>query len=138
MKQVSPIDKRVGARLRMRRIMLHMSQTELGNALGVTFQQVQKYEKGSNRVSASRLQYLCEVLNVPMAFFFDGARQVAGLPNSPEGETDGEAAAIDSFLATSDGVALVRAFPRVRDPKVRQAIVAVVEQIVGYSENTVH
>jgi transcriptional regulator with XRE-family HTH domain len=138
MKQVSPVDEHVGARLRMRRMMLHMTQSEVGDALGVTFQQVQKYEKGSNRVSASRLQHLCKILDVQMAFFFDGAPQVAGLPNSTEEETDGETAAIDSFLATPDGVALVRAFTRIRDLKVRRAIVAVVDRIVGEPENTVH
>ena len=70
---VHPTDKYVGARLRMRRLMLDMSQSEIANALGLTFQQVQKYEKGTNRISASRLQHLCVILKVPVPFFFDGA-----------------------------------------------------------------
>src|SRR2546425_2393566 len=73
----NPIDKHVGSRLRMRRKMLGMSQEKLGDALGITFQQVQKYEKGTNRISASRLQHVCHILGVPVAFFFDGAPHVA-------------------------------------------------------------
>jgi transcriptional regulator with XRE-family HTH domain len=69
----NPIDKHVGSRVRMRRLKLNMSQTDLGNALGLTFQQVQKYEKGSNRVSASRLQHISQILQVPVPFFFEGA-----------------------------------------------------------------
>jgi transcriptional regulator with XRE-family HTH domain len=88
MKRINDIDKHVGTRLRMRRLMLDMSQAEVANALGVTFQQVQKYAKGSNRVSASRLQYLCKILDVPMAFFFDGVPQIKGLPSSPDGERE--------------------------------------------------
>src|SRR3989442_15636192 len=66
----NPIDKHVGTRVRMRRMMLEMSQTALGGALGITFQQVQKYEKSTNRISASRLQQVCDILQVPIAFFF--------------------------------------------------------------------
>ena len=68
-----PIDRYVGSRVRMRRLMLNMSQEKLGNELGITFQQVQKYEKGTNRVSASRLQAMSYILQVPVAFFFEGA-----------------------------------------------------------------
>jgi transcriptional regulator with XRE-family HTH domain len=69
----NPTDKHVGSRLRMRRLMLDISQTQLGDALGITFQQVQKYEKGRNRISASRLQHLSQILQVPVPFFFEGA-----------------------------------------------------------------
>jgi transcriptional regulator with XRE-family HTH domain len=89
----------------MRRLVLNKSQAEVANALGLTFQQLQKYEKGANRISASRLQLLCAILQVPVSFFFDG------LPDVPE--TDGESAALNGFLATSDGVDdRVRAHPR--------------------------
>jgi transcriptional regulator with XRE-family HTH domain len=71
--EINPTDKHVGQRVRMRRLMLGMSQTKLGEALGLTFQQVQKYEKGKNRVGASRLQHISELLQVPVAFFFEGA-----------------------------------------------------------------
>jgi transcriptional regulator with XRE-family HTH domain len=124
---VDPIDKYVGARLRMRRLMLGMSQTDVANALGLTFQQVQKYEKGTNRISASRLQRLCEILKVPIPFFFEGAPASIGLP-----DLDAKVqppSYVNDFLATSDGLALVAAYARVRDPKVRRAIVALVEQI---------
>jgi transcriptional regulator with XRE-family HTH domain len=121
----------------MRRLMLNMSQAEIGNALGVTFQQVQKYENGTNRVSASRLQHLCAILSVPVSFFFDGAPRGGELPDPPEVETDGEAAALDAFLATSDGLALAKAFARIR-PKVRRAIVALVEQIAAEPDSRVH
>ena len=71
-------DKHVGARVRLRRLMLGMSQEKLGDALGVTFQQLQKYEKGANRISASRLQHMSQILQVPVSFFFEGAPDVTG------------------------------------------------------------
>ena len=82
-KAPNPTDKHVGARVRMRRMMLSMSQEKLGDALGLTFQQVQKYEKGANRIGASRLQQIAHILQVPVSFFFDGA------PNAPGQTHDG-------------------------------------------------
>src|SRR5215467_14082693 len=82
-KTPNPIDKHVGARVRMRRMMVGMSQEKLGDALGLTFQQVQKYEKGTNRIGASRLQQIASILQVPVAFFFEGAPDLVG--NSPQG-----------------------------------------------------
>ena len=79
-KSPNPIDKHVGSRVRMRRMMLNMSQSGLGDALGITFQQVQKYEKGTNRISASRLQQVCHILQVPIPFFFEGAPAGDALP----------------------------------------------------------
>src|SRR5579863_7500014 len=83
-KAPNPIDKHVGSRVRMRRMMLGMSQEKLGNSLSLTFQQVQKYEKGTNRIGASRLQQISHILQVPVAFFFEGAPHLAGGP-APEG-----------------------------------------------------
>src|SRR3972149_1752114 len=77
-KAPNPIDKHVGSRVRMRRMMLSMSQEKLGDALGLTFQQVQKYEKGTNRIGASRLQAIANILQVPVSFFFEGAPHVPG------------------------------------------------------------
>jgi transcriptional regulator with XRE-family HTH domain len=128
MKHVHPTDKHVGSRLRMRRIMLHKSQSDIANALGLTFQQVQKYENGANRISASRLQSLCAILQVPVSFFFEGAPQEPKLPML--GSDEQSPSYVNDFLATSDGVALALAFRRIREPKVRRAIVALVEQIV--------
>src|SRR5271166_5909179 len=101
---VHPTDKHVGARLRMRRLMLNRSQSQIANALGLTFQQVQKYEKGSNRISASRLQQMCSILQVPVSFFFEGAPQAFVVPDLIGTEVDDEAAVLTGFLATSDGL----------------------------------
>jgi transcriptional regulator with XRE-family HTH domain len=128
MKRVHPTDKHVGSRIRMRRLMLHKSQSEVANALGLTFQQLQKYENGTNRISASRLQGLCAILLVPVSFFFEGAPQEPKLPVL--GSAEQSPSYVNEFLATSDGVALALAFGRIRGPKVRRAIVALVEQIV--------
>jgi transcriptional regulator with XRE-family HTH domain len=130
---VNPIDKHVGNRVRMRRIMLNMSQTDIGDALGLTFQQVQKYEKGTNRISASCLQQLCEILRVSVAFFFEGGPRAIALPD-PVG-TDAEwPTYVGDFMATSDGVALVEAFTRIGDAKLRRSIVALVQQIASEPE----
>src|SRR6202046_816345 len=84
-KAPNPTDKHVGSRVRMRRMMLGMSQEKLGDALGLTFQQVQKYEKGTNRIGASRLQQIPQILQVPVAFFFEGAPIVPGEFEPPPG-----------------------------------------------------
>ena len=127
---VNPIDTHVGARLRMRRLMLDMSQSDIADALGLTFQQVQKYEKGTNRISASRLHDICQILRVPVEFFFEGAPRALGLPDQPDAEVP-SLSYVNDFLATADGVALLKAFTRIHDKKVRRAIVALLEQVVS-------
>jgi len=125
-KTPNPTDKHVGARVRMRRMMLSMSQEKLGDALDLTFQQVQKYEKGTNRIGASRLQQISNILQVPVAFFFEGA------PHSGHGSHSGDApspAYVSDFLATSDGLALVKAFQRIKNAKLRRRMVDLVEQM---------
>ena len=129
MKSPNPIDKYVGSRVRMRRMMLGMSQEKLGDALGVTFQQVQKNEKGINRIGASRLQQISSILQVPVPFFFEGAPHVPGQPKGT-GEAPSPAYVSD-FLATSDGLALTRAFTRIGDAKLRRCIVHLVEEVAG-------
>src|ERR1700761_7989953 len=129
-KTPNPTDKHVGSRVRMRRMMLGMSQEKLGDALGLTFQQVQKYEKGTNRIGASRLQQIAHILQVPVEFFFEGA---PGAQTIGRGET-GDApspAYVSDFLATSDGLALTKAFMRIDDAKLRRRIVDLVEHIAG-------
>src|SRR6266852_1819107 len=120
-KAPNPIDKHVGSRVRMRRMMLSMSQEKLGDALGLTFQQVQKYEKGTNRIGASRLQQISDTLQVPVAFFFEGAPNagvaVDGLFEAPS------PAYVSEFLATSEGLALTKSFTSIRDAKLRRRIV---------------
>jgi transcriptional regulator with XRE-family HTH domain len=109
--------------------MLHMSQEKLGGALGLTFQQVQKYEKGTNRIGASRLQQISDILQVPVAFFFEGAPTLQQnrnrLPDAPS------PAYLSDFLATSDGLALCKAFMRIKEPALRRAIVMLLKQITG-------
>jgi transcriptional regulator with XRE-family HTH domain len=130
-KAPNPIDKHVGSRVRMRRMMLSMSQEKLGDALGLTFQQVQKYEKGTNRIGASRLQQISHILQVPVAFFFEGAPNLPGGGRS-DGMSDAPSPAyVSDFLATSDGLSLTKAFMRIKDAKLRRRIVDLVEQIAG-------
>ena len=131
-KAPNPIDKYVGSRVRMRRMMLGMSQEKLGNALGLTFQQVQKYEKGTNRIGASRLQQISNILQVPVSFFFEGAPEQAARSN--EVSEAPSPLYVADFLATSDGLALTRAFMRIEDAKLRRKIVELVEQMAGGSK----
>jgi transcriptional regulator with XRE-family HTH domain len=130
-KAPNPTDKHVGARVRMRRMMLSMSQEKLGDALGLTFQQVQKYEKGANRIGASRLQQIAAILQVPVAFFFEGAPAAPG-HHPPVGMSEAPSPAyVSDFLATSDGLALTKAFVAIKEPKLRRRIVDLVEQIAA-------
>ena len=116
------VDKYVGTRVRMRRLMLGMSQTKLADAIGLTFQQVQKYEKGSNRMGASRLQQIANVLQVPPTFFFEGA------PGQSKAKGKAVPDFVPGFVSTSDGLALARAFTKL--PKgVRRTVVDLVEEM---------
>jgi transcriptional regulator with XRE-family HTH domain len=118
------VDAYVGARLRMRRLMIGMSQSKLGEHLGVTFQQIQKYEKGANRISAARLKQAAQILDTTIQFFLEGAPTetpsagVLAEPSSPHFDV--------TFLASSEGLQLNRAFLRIRNPKVRRRIVDLV------------
>jgi len=113
----------------MRRMMLSMSQEKLGDALSLTFQQIQKYEKGTNRIAASRLQHLAQILQVSPAFFFDGAPGQKAMDDSASSPDF-----VSDFLATSDGLALVKAFSRLtHDNNMRRRIVALVEELADGS-----
>ena len=128
----NPIDKHVGSRVRMRRMMLKMSQEKLADCLGLTFQQVQKYEKGTNRISASRLQHISHILQVPISFLFEGLPRAAGVPVGK-----GEVPSLDyvtDFLATADGLALTQAFMLIKKVKLKRSIVGLVEEIAGEDE----
>jgi transcriptional regulator with XRE-family HTH domain len=124
---IDTTDHHVGARVRMRRLMLDMSQTTLADSIGVTFQQVQKYEKGTNRISASKLQQIASVLQVPIPFFFEG------LPSySDKKACNADALSlphVKDFLATTDGLSLVRAYMQISNRKLRQALVQLVEDL---------
>jgi transcriptional regulator with XRE-family HTH domain len=130
-KAPNPIDKHVGSRVRMRRMMLGMSQEKLGDALALTFQQVQKYEKGTNRIGASRLQQISHILQVPVAFFFEGAPHLSEGAFTDALQTAPSPSYVSDFLATSDGLSLTKAFMRIPDPKLRRRIVDLVQQIAG-------
>ena len=124
----SPIDVHVGSRIRLRRTLMGMSQERLGEALGLTFQQVQKYERGVNRVGASRLYDLSRVLDVPISFFFDDmpdtlAPQAGGAGMSGFAERqDGFGGHADDPLAKRETLELVRAYYRITDPSVRKRV----------------
>ena len=124
-KSIDPIDRHVGARIRMQRLVTGISQTALGNKTGITFQQIQKYENGENRVSASRLQQIANALRVTPQLFFEGAPgERAGKHGLSEGMT-----IIAEFISSRDGVTLSQAFCKIRNPKRRRSIVSLVEAL---------
>lgn len=123
-----PIDNHVGNRLRLRRKMLNLSQEKLAERLGITFQQVQKYEKGTNRIGASRLYQLARILEVPVSYFFpepDAAQGAAGMSE------DAAPDYVMDFVASSEGIELNRAFAQIRDPKVRRRVIDLVRSIAA-------
>jgi transcriptional regulator with XRE-family HTH domain len=127
-KAPNPTDRHVGTRVCMRRKMLSMSQTDLADAVGVTFQQIQKYEKGTNRISASRLLQIAHILQVPISFFFEDPRgpskeRSAQQVHSPDYVSD--------FLTTTGGLALTKAFMGINAPGLRRNIVRLVQEIAG-------
>jgi transcriptional regulator with XRE-family HTH domain len=125
-KTPDPIDRHVGSRVRMQRLLMKMSQEKLGEALGLTFQQVQKYEKGANRIGASRLQQISRTLNVPPSFFFEGAPLSSPGPAGPGFAEDNSSTYVADFLSTAEGLHLNRAFARIKDVKVRKRILDLV------------
>ncbi|MBB4009474.1 helix-turn-helix domain-containing protein [Allorhizobium taibaishanense] len=130
-KKPNPIDIHVGSRIRLRRTMLGMSQEKLGESLGITFQQIQKYEKGTNRVGASRLQNISSILNVPVSFFFEdapGEQVVAGTNGFSEAASSNY---VVDFLSSSEGLQLNRAFVKINDPKVRRKVVDLVKALAA-------
>lgn len=127
-KAAGPVDKHVGSRVRMRRILVGMSQERLGEALGITFQQVQKYEKGTNRIGASRLQQIAQVLGVPVTYLFEGAPQERAEGEPAFAEADQTNYSFD-LLQTADGVQLAKAFMSIEDPKLRRRVVELVNTL---------
>ncbi len=122
----NPIDAQVGSRVRMRRLILDLSQEKLGDALGVTFQKVQKYEKGTNRISASRLQQIANFLNVPVSFFFEATPRP-----SKAGSDTGTPPHVLAFITSREGLSLTRSYMKLKSPALRRAIVQLVEEIAG-------
>jgi transcriptional regulator with XRE-family HTH domain len=126
-KTPNPVDVHVGNCIRMRRMMLGMSRETLGKAVGLTFQQVQKYENGTNRIGASRLQQICDLLEIPVAFAFDGAPGSISFENSmPQYVAD--------FMSSAEGARLVEVFVKISDRDMRRAIVRMVTSLAGSTQ----
>ena len=126
----NPVDLHVGGRVRMRRKMLGVSQERLAEALGLTFQQVQKYERGSNRVSASKLYEIARFLSAPVSYFFDG---LADPTTSGEGD-GGSEQLVNDFLMTGEGLELASTFPKIQRQRVRRRILELVRTLAGDDE----
>jgi transcriptional regulator with XRE-family HTH domain len=122
-KQANPIDAQVGNRVRIRRMLLGMSQEKLGDMLGLTFQQVQKYEKGVNRIGAGRLYEVSRILGVPIDFFYEG---VAAAPQAGFSEADPP---VMEFVSSGEGLQLSLAFMKIKDPKVRKRVLDLVKSL---------
>jgi transcriptional regulator with XRE-family HTH domain len=130
-KSPNPIDIHVGSRVRMRRFLVGMSQGKLAEQLGVTFQQVQKYEKGTSRISASRLQTIANVFEVPIGFFFESIADHSHIDGDPLSD------AVDTTLLTQDGMALNKAFVRIRSARVRRSIIDLVKMLADDGQTSV-
>jgi transcriptional regulator with XRE-family HTH domain len=124
-KQANPIDIQVGNRVRIRRMLIGMSQERLGSLLGLTFQQVQKYEKGVNRIGAGRLFEVSRILNVPVDFFYEGVNTVSSQP----GASEPESAPVMEFVSSGEGLQLSLAFMKIRDAKVRKRVLDLVKSL---------
>ena len=131
-KIINPTDKHVGSRLRMRRRLLSMSQEKLGDAVDLTFQQIQKYEKGANRIGASRMQQFAEILKVPVSFFFDGLPSTAGHVIAASDDADiPSPEMVQDFLTSRDGLEIIKTFQSIADPALRRSLVGIVRQVAA-------
>jgi len=130
-KSPNHVDRHVGSRVRLRRMLLGLSQEKLGEALGLTFQQVQKYEKGTNRIGASRLQQIAQFLKADIASFFEG------LPNEkqPSGFAEEGTTFLMDFLNSSEGLQLNRAFARIKDARVKRRLVALINALAHIEDS---
>ena len=134
-KQANPIDAQVGNRVRLRRMLIGMSQEKLGELLGLTFQQVQKYEKGVNRIGAGRLYQVASILGVPIGYFYEGVIEQG--PRLSEMSEDAGAPPVMEFLASGEGLQLSLAFMRIKDPKVRKRVLDLVKSLAD-DETAMH
>lgn len=134
-KKPNPVDQHVGSRVRLRRMLLGMSQERLGESMGLTFQQVQKYEKGVNRIGASRLFQISKILDVPVQFFFEEAPHAEARTSPGMAEADSETFILE-FLNSREGLELNRAFVKIADPKVRKSVVDLVRALSAGSDGS--
>ena len=128
-KKPNPIDAHVGSRVRLRRMLLGMSQERLGESMGLTFQQVQKYEKGANRIGASRLHHISKILNVPVGYFFEEAPALEERSTTPGLSEPQSEEFVLEFLNTREGLELNRAFTKISSAKVRKCVVELVRAL---------
>ena len=129
----NPVDIHVGSRVRLRRTMSGMSQEKLGDSVGISFQQIQKYEKGTNRIGASRLLQIATVLSTPISLFFEGA---PGASSDPQSGFAGSASTnyVVDFLSSSEGLQLNRAFVKIPDQKVRRKLIELARVLANEEE----
>lgn len=133
-KQANPIDAQVGNRVRLRRMLLGMSQEALGERLGLTFQQVQKYEKGVNRIGAGRLFHVAQILSVPIEYFYEGVADQ--LPSAHGFAEDAGAPPVMEFLSSGEGLQLSLAFMRIKDPKVRKRMIDLMKSLAEETDDS--
>jgi transcriptional regulator with XRE-family HTH domain len=131
-KQANPVDAHVGHRVRLRRMLMGMSQEKLGELLGLTFQQVQKYEKGVNRIGAGRLFEIAGILGVPISFFYEDAVGRTGVAGGFA--EDDDSAPVMEFISSGEGLQLTLAFMRIKDAKVRRRILDLVRELTEDEE----
>ncbi len=129
-KNTNPVDAQVGSRVRLRRMLIGMSQERLGELLGLTFQQVQKYEKGLNRIGAGRLFDIARILGVPIDYFYEA---LAGAPNRGFAENDASPPVME-FVSSGEGLQLSLAFMRIKDSKVRKRVLDLVKSLAEEKE----
>jgi transcriptional regulator with XRE-family HTH domain len=129
-KQANPIDVQVGNRVRIRRMLIGMSQERLGDLLGLTFQQVQKYEKGVNRIGAGRLFEVSRILNVPVDFFYEGLNA----PEQPGMREPESSPPVMEFMSSGEGLQLSLAFMKIKDAKVRKRVLDLVKSLAEEEE----
>ena len=131
-KQANPVDAHVGNRMRLRRMLIGLSQEKMGEMLGLTFQQVQKYEKGVNRIGAGRLYQVAEILGVPISYFYEGFVG-AESRNAAAGDDTATKPVMD-FLSSGEGLQLTLAFMRIKDQKVRKRVIDLVKSLAEGAE----
>lgn len=135
-KQANPIDAQVGTRVRLRRMLIGMSQEKLGEMLGLTFQQVQKYEKGVNRIGAGRLFHVAQILGVPIDYFYEGV--IEQMPGAAQGFAEEPARPpVMDFLSTGEGLQLTLAFMRIKDAKVRKRVLELIRSLAEGAEEDI-
>ena len=125
-----PIDAHVGKRVRLKRMLAGMSQEELAEHIGLSFQQIQKYENGINRIGAGRLLQLSQILGVSVQFFFEGAPLAKRVPEADPADA-GDEDAVLQFVSTREGLELIRTFAEIEDPRIRKQIIELVRCIAA-------